>query len=59
MITYQPRTFQNPNIVDINSIITGNSKTSHKLSKTVRQAEKVSPNSSLYNDTKKVKNIVE
>ena len=28
-------------------------KTSHKLSKTIRQAEKVSSGSSLYSDTKK------
>ena len=39
-------------------MITEHSKTSHKLSKTIRQAEKVSQvgsNSFLYSDTKKVK----
>ena len=41
IITYQPKTFQNPNIVDIKSVITEHPKTSHKLSKTIRQAEKV------------------
>ena len=38
-ITYQPKTFKNPNIVDIKSIITEYPKTSHKLSKTIRQTE--------------------
>ena len=37
--TYQPKTFENPNIVDIKSVITEHPKTSHKLSKTIRQAE--------------------
>ena len=55
IITYQPKTFENPNIVDIKSVITEHPKTSHKLSKTIRQAEKVGSNSSLYSDTKKVK----
>ena len=43
---------ENPNIVDIKSVITKRPKTSHKLSKTIRQAEKVGSNSSLYSDTK-------
>ena len=55
IITYQPKTFENPNIVDIKSVITEHPKTSHKLSKTIRQAEKVGSNSSLYSDTKNVK----
>ena len=38
--------------VDIKSVIAEHPKTSHKLSKTIRQAEKVSSNSSLYSDTK-------
>ena len=42
IITYQPKTFENPNIADIKSIITEHSKTSHKLSNTIRQAEKSS-----------------
>ena len=33
-------------------------KISHKLSKTIRQAEKVGSSSSLYNDTKKVKKFL-
>ena len=37
------------------SINIEHSKTSHKLSKTIRQAEKLDSNSSLYSDTKKVK----
>ena len=36
-----------PKIVDIKSVITEHPKTSHKLFKTVRQAEKVGFNSSL------------
>ena len=38
IITYQPKAFDT---VDIKSVITEHPKTSHKLSKTVRQAEKV------------------
>ena len=53
VITYQPKTFENPNIVVKKLIITEHPKTSHKLFKTIRQAEKVGSNSSLYNDTKK------
>ena len=41
IINFQPKTFKNPNNVDINSVITEHQKTSHKLSKTIRQAEKV------------------
>ena len=58
IITQQPKTFENPNIVDIKSVIIEHPKTSHKLSKTIRLAEKVSQvgcNSSFYRDTKKVK----
>ena len=57
IITYQPKTFENPNVVDVKSVITENPKTSHKLSKTIRQANKVGSNSPLYSDTKKVKNF--
>ena len=56
IITYQPKTFENPNLVDIKSVITEHPKTSHKLSKTIRQAEKVShigSNSSLFSDEKR------
>ena len=41
IIIFQPKNFENPNIVDIKSVITEHPKTSHKLSKTIRQAEKV------------------
>ena len=47
IIAYQPNTFENPNIVDIKSIIKEHLKTSHKLSKTTKQAEEVGSNSSL------------
>ena len=53
IITYQPKTFESPNIVDIKSVTTEHPETSHKLSKTIRQAEKVGSNSSSYSDTKK------
>ena len=49
----QPKTFENLNIVDIKSVITEHPKTSHKLSKMRRPAEKIGSNSSLYSDTKK------
>ena len=45
MITYQPKTFQNPNTVDIKSVITEHS--AHTLSKTIRRGEKLDSNSSL------------
>ena len=32
IVTYQPKTFKNPNIVHIKSVITKHPKTSHKLS---------------------------
>ena len=53
IIIYQRKTFENPNTVDIRLIITKYPKISHKLPKTIRQAEKVGSNSSLYNDRKK------
>ena len=52
IITYEPKTFDT---VDIKSVIREHPKTSHKLSKSIREAEKVYSNSSLYSDTKKVK----
>ena len=57
IITYQPKNFENPNIVDIKSVITESLKTLHKLSKTIRQAEKIGSNSSLYSDIKQRKRI--
>ena len=55
IITDQPKSFESLEIVDIKSAITEQSKTSHKLSKTRMQAEKVGSNRSLYRDTKKWK----
>ena len=52
MIIYQPKTLENPNIVDIKSVIIAHPKTLHKLSKTIKQAEKVGSHRSLYSDTK-------
>ena len=40
IITYQPKTFKNPNIVDIKSVITEHPKTAYKLSKIIRRVEK-------------------
>ena len=37
IITYQPKTFENPNSVDIKLVITEHSKFSRILSKTIRQ----------------------
>ena len=46
-ITYQTKTFENPNLLDIKLfVITEHPKTSHKLSKTIIQAEKVGSNRS-------------
>ena len=39
-ITQQVKAIENPNIVDIKSVIIEHTNTSHKLSKTIRQAEK-------------------
>ena len=58
IITSLPKTFENPNTVDIKSVVTEHPKTSHKLSKTVRQAKKVGSNSPLQRDTKKCENIL-
>ena len=49
-IIYQPKTFDT---LDIKLVMSEHPKTSHKLSKTIRQAEKVSSGSSLYSYTKK------
>ena len=53
VVTQQPRLFEKPNIVDIKSIIIEHLKVSHKLFRTIRQAEKVGSKSSFYNDTEK------
>ena len=41
IITYQLKTFQNSNIIDIKSDFREHTKTSHKLSKTIRKGRKV------------------
>ena len=41
-IIQKPKAIEKPNMVDIKPVIIGHQKTSHKLSKTVTQAEKVS-----------------
>ena len=55
IITDQPKTFENRSTVCMKQVITEYRKTSHKLSKSIMQAEKVGFNSSLYSDTKKGK----
>ena len=52
VITYQPKTFENPNIVDIKSVTTERPETLHKLSKTIRQAEKVGSSSNAKQNVK-------
>ena len=47
IITHQPNAFKNPNIADIKPIITERPKTLYKLTKTIKQAEKVGSNSCL------------
>ena len=55
IITYIPKPFENPNIVDIKSVITEHWKIFHKLSKTKKgKSDKVGSNSSLYSDTEKM-----
>ena len=41
IITYQLKTFQNSNIIDIKSDFIEHTKTSHKLFKTIRKGRKV------------------
>ena len=56
IVTCQSKTFEKLNLVDIkSSVIAEHPKTSHKLSKTIKQAEKVASNCFLYSDRKKVK----
>ena len=50
IINYQPKTFQNPNIVDIKSVITKHPQTSGKLSKTIRKVEKVDSSEKVLNE---------
>ena len=58
IITFQPKAFENPNIVDIKLVITEHSKTSHKLSKAIGQAERVGCNNCWYSETKKKENFL-
>ena len=53
IITYQPKSFVNPNSVDIKSVITEHPKNSH-----IRKGEKVGSNSSLYSETSKGGNFL-
>ena len=61
IITYQPKTFEDPNIFDIKPVITNipviteYPKISHNVSKIISHSGKVSSDSSLYSGTKKVK----
>ena len=62
LITQQPKNFENTDIVDIKSVIIEHRKALHNLSKTIRQAEKVSQvdsgeisNSPLYSEIKQKK----
>ena len=48
---YQPETFDT---VDIKSFIAKHANISYKLSKTIRQAQELGSNSSLYSDRKKI-----
>ena len=64
-IIQQPNTLKSPNIIDIKSVTIEHPKTSHKLSKTIKQAKKCdqvggSDNSStspFYSETKKKEKI--
>ena len=54
IITNQPTIFEKPNIIVIKLVITEHPKLLQKLSKTIKKAEKVGRDRSLYSDTKKV-----
>ena len=58
IITYQTKNFENPNIVDIKSVVTEHPKASNKLSKAIGKDKKVGANSSLYSDTKNSENVL-
>ena len=60
IITQQPKSIENPNIIDIKSVPIEHPKTLHKLSKTIRQAKKIfrvgaakNPNNHFYSETTK------
>ena len=52
VIVQQPKTIEDPNTVDIKSVIVTHPKTSHRLFKTVKNAQRVGADSSLYSETK-------
>ena len=54
IITNQQTIFEKPNIIVIKLVITEHPKLLQKLSKTIKKAEKVGRDRSLYSDTKKV-----
>ena len=54
IITNQPTIFEKPNVIVIKLVITEYPKLLQKLSKTIKKAEKVGRDRSLYSDTKKV-----
>ena len=62
IITQQPKTIENPSIIDIKSVTVEDPKTSHILSKNIKQTRKVSQVTglekillvlSIYSETKK------
>ena len=53
VIVQQPKTTEDPNTVDIKSVIVTHPKTSHRLFKTVKNAQRVGADSFLYSETKK------
>ena len=55
IITYQLKTFENPNTVDLISVIREHPKASYKLSKTIKKGQKAGSISFLYSHTKKCK----
>ena len=57
MITYQPKTFENPNIFGIKSVITEHPKNIN-YPRLLKKGEKVGSNSSLYSNTKKHENFL-
>ena len=52
VIVQQPKTIEDPNTVDIKSVIVTHPKTSHRLFKTVKNVQRVGADSSLYSETK-------
>ena len=63
IITQQPKPIESPKIIDIKSVTIEHPKTSHRLSKTLRQAKKVGAgrnfNSPLCSEATKRENFLE